>query len=41
MARGSHNSPQRTTRGKRRKSTLKTIRLIENNNAVLNKFRNN
>lgn len=41
MARGSHNSPQRTTRGKRHKSKLKTSRLIENNNAIINKLKNN
>jgi hypothetical protein len=41
MARGSHSSPQKTTRGKRHKSKLKISRLIKNNNAILNKLKNN
>lgn len=40
MARGLHSSPQKTTRGKRHKSQLKTLKLIKNNNAILNKLKN-
>ena len=39
MAIGSHPSPQRTTYGKRRKSVLKTQKLIQNNIIVLNKLK--
>ena len=35
MARGKHCSPQRTKTNKRRKSVLKTITLIKNNESVL------
>lgn len=39
MARGSHNSPQYTTHGKRKKSSNKTQKLIDNNRLVLSKFK--
>ena len=35
MARGAHRSPQFLKSGKRTKSKNKTLKLIENNNAVL------
>jgi hypothetical protein len=34
-----HSSPQKTTHGKRRKSILKTERLLQNNRIVLNKLK--
>jgi hypothetical protein len=34
-----HTSPQKTTHGKRRKSVLKTERLLQNNRMVLNKLK--
>ena len=39
MARGAHRSPQFLKSGKRQKSKLKTLKLIENNNAVLTKLK--
>jgi hypothetical protein len=38
MARGSHSSPQRTGRGKQRKSQLKSLKRLHNNSEVLNKL---
>lgn len=35
MARGSHSSPQRTDHTKRRKSQLKTAKLLKQNQLVL------
>lgn len=35
MARGKHNSPQRTRTNKSRKSVLKTTTLIKNNETVI------
>jgi len=35
MARGNHSSPQRTHHTKRRKSQLKTAKLLKQNEAVL------
>jgi hypothetical protein len=35
MARGKHSSPQRTDHNKRRKSQLKTAKLLKQNEAVL------
>ena len=40
MAKGKHNSPQRTDFTKRRKSQLKVIKLIKQNDLVLNKLAN-
>jgi hypothetical protein len=40
MAKGKHSSPQRTDRNKRRKSQLKTLKLIKQNDAVLNNIKN-
>lgn len=39
MSRGHHNSPQTTTRAKRRKSFLKTQKLIKQNQEVLLKLK--
>ena len=35
MARGNHTSPQRTKRNKRRKSVVKTLKLLKQNELVL------
>jgi hypothetical protein len=35
MAKGKHGSPQRTDHKKRKKSTLKTLKLIKQNDLVL------
>jgi hypothetical protein len=35
MAKGKHSSPQRTDHKKRRKSTLKTLKLLKQNDLVL------
>jgi len=40
MAKGKHSSPQRTDRNKRRKSQLKTLKLIKQNDAVLKNIKN-
>lgn len=40
MARGKHSSPQRTDFSKRRKSQLKTAKLIKQNNLVLKSITN-
>lgn len=40
MARGKHSSPQRTKFNKRKKSTVKTAKLIKQNEAILNKLQN-
>ena len=40
MARGNHTSPQRTDFTKRRKSQLKTAKLIKANDLVLKKLNN-
>ena len=37
MARGSHSSPQRTTRGKKRKAVLKALKRLCSNAQVLEK----
>lgn len=39
MARGKHSSPQRTDFNKRRKSQLKTTKLIKQNDLVLSKLK--
>lgn len=39
MARGNHNSPQRTRTGKSRKSAVKTFKLIKQNESILNKLK--
>jgi hypothetical protein len=39
MARGNHTSPQRTKTNKSRKSTVKTINLIKQNELVLKKLK--
>lgn len=40
MAKGKHSSPQRTDFSKRRKTQLKTAKLIKQNDAVLNNIKN-
>jgi hypothetical protein len=35
MAKGKHSSPQRTDRNKRRKSQLKALKLIKQNDIVI------
>lgn len=40
MAKGKHSSPQRTDFNKRRKSQLKTAKLIKTNDLVLKKLAN-
>lgn len=40
MARGKHSSPQRTDFKKRRKSQLKAIKLLKQNNLVLKNVSN-
>ena len=39
MARGSHSSPQRTTRGKKRKAVLKALKRLCSNAQVLEKVK--
>lgn len=39
MARGNHTSPQRTRTNKSRKSTVKTLTLIKQNESVLKKLK--
>jgi hypothetical protein len=39
MARGNHTSPQRTKTNKSRKSTVKTVNLIKQNELVLKKLK--
>lgn len=41
MARGNHTSPQRTRTNKSRKSTLKTLNLIKQNELVVKKLQQN
>ena len=41
MAKGKHSSPQRTDRNKRRKSQLKTLKLVKQNNIILKKLQQN
>lgn len=40
MARGNHTSPQRTRTNKSRKSTVKTLTLIKQNEAVIKSLQN-
>ena len=40
MARGNHSSPQRTDFNKRKKSQVKVIKLIKQNELVLRKLQN-
>ena len=40
MTKGNHSSPQRTRKYKTRKSQLKTIKLIKQNNLVLKNVSN-
>lgn len=40
MARGNHSSPQRTKTSKSRKSTVKTLNLIKQNEIILKKVHN-
>lgn len=40
MTKGNHSSPQRTRKYKTRKSQLKTIKLIKQNNLILDKLAN-
>lgn len=40
MARGKHSSPQRTDFNKRKKSQVKVIKLIKQNELVLRKLQN-
>lgn len=37
MARGSHSSPQRTKKGKSRKSVLKSLKRLISNNEIISK----
>lgn len=39
MARGKHSSPQRTDFNKRRKSQLKTAKLVKQNDLILSKLK--
>ena len=40
MARGTHSSPQRTKFNKRKKSQLKTAKLIKQNEVLIKKLQN-
>jgi hypothetical protein len=40
MARGNHTSPQRTKTNKSRKSTVKTLTLIKQNELLIKKLQN-
>jgi len=40
MARGNHTSPQRTKTNKSRKSVVKTLTLIKQNELILRKLQN-
>jgi hypothetical protein len=40
MARGTHSSPQRTKFSKRKKSIVKTAKLIKQNELILKKLQN-
>jgi len=40
MARGNHTSPQRTKTSKSRKSTVKTLTLIKQNELLIKKLQN-
>ena len=40
MARGTHSSPQRTKFSKRKKSIVKTAKLIKQNEALIKKLQN-
>ena len=40
MARGKHSSPQRTDFSKRKKSIVKTAKLIKQNEALIKKLQN-
>jgi hypothetical protein len=40
MARGNHTSPQRTKTSKSRKSTIKTLTLIKQNELLIKKLQN-
>lgn len=40
MARGKHSSPQRTDFNKRKKSQLKVVKLIKQNELILRKLQN-